>query len=98
MKNTHLRTWLFYVVMLLLFGVFTYILFQKSDVFNGLAPVRVHVVENGSGADLFKSSLLHNMAEPASMLLLQIILFLLFPVFSAIYLKKLVNLLLSVKY
>ncbi len=73
MKNTHLRTWLFYVVMLLLFGVFTYILFQKSDVFNGLAPVRVHVVENGSGADLFKSSLLHNMAEPASMLLLQII-------------------------
>ena len=72
MKNTHLRTWLFYVVMLLLFGVFTYILFQKGDAFNGLAPVKVHSV-NGSGSDMFKSSLLHNMVEPASMLLLQII-------------------------
>ena len=73
MKNTNLRTWLFYVVMLLLFAVFTYILFQKGDAFDNLAPVKIHAVHNGSGSDMFKSSLLHNMVEPASMLLLQII-------------------------
>ena len=73
MKNTSLRTWLFYVVMLVLFGVFSYILFQKGNAFDGLAPVKVHTVHSGSGSDVFKASILHNMVEPASMLLLQII-------------------------
>ena len=71
MKNTHLRTWLFYVVMLLLFGVFSYFLFIKAEVFNGLYHAKQLVT--GTGFEMFKSSLLHNLIEPASMLLLQII-------------------------
>ena len=73
MKNTQLRTWLFYIVMLALFAVFSYFLFLKAEVFNGLAPLKVHTIQNGTGLDMFKSSLLHNLVEPASMLLLQII-------------------------
>ncbi|MEI6554654.1 MAG: cation:proton antiporter [Paludibacter sp.] len=73
MKNTQLRTWLFYIVMLALFAVFTYLLFQKGEVFNGIAPLKIHSIQSGTGLDMFKSSLLHNLAEPASMLLLQII-------------------------
>ena len=73
MKNTQIRTWLFYIVMLALFAVFTYFLFLKAEVFNGLAPLKVHAIQNGTGLDMFKSSLLHNLVEPASMLLLQII-------------------------
>jgi len=73
MKNTQLRTWLFYIVMLALFAVFTYLLFQKGEIVDGLAPLKVHAVLSGSGLDMFKFSILHNLAEPASMLLLQII-------------------------
>ncbi|MEI6754961.1 MAG: cation:proton antiporter [Paludibacter sp.] len=73
MKNTQLRTWLFYIVMLALFAVFTYLLFQKGEVFNSLAPLKVHAVQQGMGLEVFKSSIFHNLAEPASMLLLQII-------------------------
>jgi len=73
MKNTHFKTWFFYVLMLIAFGVFTYILFQKGESYRGLNAIKQHVLTSESGFDLFKSSILHNMLEPASMLLLQII-------------------------
>ena len=73
MKNTHLRTWLFYAVMLILFGVFSYILIQKGESFNGLNIIKQHADNSGSGFEMFKVSLFHNLIEPASMLLLQII-------------------------
>lgn len=73
MKNTHLKTWFFYAVMLILFGILSYILFQKGEAFKGLYAVKQHVSSSGSGFELFKGSILHNLVEPASMLLLQII-------------------------
>lgn len=73
MKNSHLRTWLFYALMLISFGIFTYILFQKGEAYKGLYAIKQHVTLNGSGFDMFKGSILHNLVEPASMLLLQII-------------------------
>jgi Kef-type K+ transport system membrane component KefB len=73
MKNTHFKTWFFYVLMLIAFGVLTYILFQKGESYKGLAAVKQHAMATGSGFDLFRSSILHNLVEPASMLLLQII-------------------------
>lgn len=71
MKNKHLRTWLFYIVMLALFGVFSYFLFLNAESFKGL-----HVgkqLTTGSGFDMFRSALMHNILEPASMMLMQII-------------------------
>lgn len=59
--------------MLIAFGVLTYILFQKGESYKGLAAVKQHAMATGSGFDLFRSSILHNLVEPASMLLLQII-------------------------
>ena len=73
MKNTHFKTWFFYVLMLIAFGVFTYILFQKGESYKSLTTVKQHVLISGNGFDLFKGSILHNLLEPASMLLLQII-------------------------
>lgn len=73
MKNTHLKTWFFYALMLILFGVFSYILFKKGETFSGIHVVKQHLANDGSGFDLFKGSILHNLVEPASMLLLQII-------------------------
>jgi Kef-type K+ transport system membrane component KefB len=73
MKNTHLRTWLLYALMLTLFFIFSYFLFQKGEAFQSLGPIKIHPTINGSSFDLFKISILHNLVEPASMLLLQII-------------------------
>ena len=73
MKNTHFRTWMVYVLMLALFGIFTYVLFQKAEGFEEFKSVQVNSTATGSGLGMFKTSLLHNIAEPAAMLLLQII-------------------------
>jgi len=79
MKNTHYRTWIFYGLMLSLFCIFTYILFQNSKVFDGhlLSQTKL-ATTNQSGVTesnftMFSQSLMNNVAEPASMLLLQII-------------------------
>jgi len=73
MKNSHLKTWFFYVLMLTLFFIFSYILIQKGEVFKDLSSLKVPVAVNGYGFDLFKVSIMHNLVEPVSMLLLQII-------------------------
>ena len=79
MKNTHSRTWIFYGLMLTLFCIFTYILFQNSKSLDGqlLAQNKLSSVikygASNSDFGLFKLSILNNIAEPAAMLLLQII-------------------------
>jgi len=79
MKNTHSRTWIFYGMMLTLFCIFTYILFQNSKGFDGHLLVQnklSSVLKYGASQSdfgLFKLSLMNNIAEPAAMLLLQII-------------------------
>ncbi|MDP4239228.1 MAG: cation:proton antiporter [Bacteroidota bacterium] len=79
MKNTHLRTWTFYVLMLSLFCIFTYFLFQHGKVFDvhsiaqsKVTPAIQNVIPE-SNFSMFRQSLLNNVAEPAAMLLLQII-------------------------
>ncbi len=71
MKNSHLKTWLFYSIMLTLFAVFSYILFANAESFKSLHEVKRVAI--GSSFNIFKGSLLNNLIEPASMLLLQII-------------------------
>lgn len=79
MKNNRSKTWYFYAVMLLLFSVFTYILFQKANAFQTTARTvsnTATTLEQGSSAnsfDVFVNSISHNIAEPSAMLLLQII-------------------------
>jgi len=79
MKNTHTRTWIFYGLMLALFCIFTYILFQHGKIFDGhftghnklAMPVTAGVPIDNFG--MFRMAILNNIAEPAAMLLLQII-------------------------
>jgi len=73
MKNTHLRTWLLYALMLILFCVFSYFLIQKGKTFQSISTLKIHAVNQGDSFEMFKTSILHNLVEPASMLLLQII-------------------------
>ena len=79
MKKSPYRTWLFYGLMLVLFAVFTYILFQKAKAFqlpqNVIAQNEaINKIDPSIGNfDVFKMSIMHNVAEPAAMLLLQII-------------------------
>jgi Kef-type K+ transport system membrane component KefB len=79
MKKTHYRTWIFYGLMLILFCIFTYILFQNSKVLDGhiLAQNRLSNTLNfgasESNLSMLRQSILNNIAEPAAMLLLQII-------------------------
>jgi Kef-type K+ transport system membrane component KefB len=75
MRKNHLKTWIFYGAMLLLFVVFTYILFQSAGKYD------VHDVASKSGnptsvSENFSHFLLtvkHNMGESSAILLLQIL-------------------------
>ena len=74
MPENHLKTWLFYGTMLTLFIVFTFVLFQKSEKFE--IPATTFSVQNAvdqNSLSSFKTSLFHNIGEPAAMLLLQIL-------------------------
>ncbi len=74
MPENHLKTWLFYGTMLILFIVFTFVLFQKSEKFE--IPATTFSVQNAVDQDSlssFKTALFHNIGEPAAMLLLQIL-------------------------
>lgn len=75
MHKNHLKTWVFYGTMLIFFIVFTYVLFQKAERFELNPNVPVNT-QNLVGTDSFQSfviSTMHNVAEPAAMLLLQIL-------------------------
>jgi len=76
MAKTHFKTWTFYVLMLILFAIFTYILFQKASIFETHTANALNESAKGlplGNFNLFKISILSNIAEPAAMLLLQII-------------------------
>jgi len=75
MKNNYSKTWYFYGIMLLLFSIFTYILFQNANSFSSTANlVKNHSSDFEQGSyNVFLTSILHNIAEPSAMLLLQII-------------------------
>jgi len=75
MHKNHLKTWVFYGTMLILFIVLTYVLFQKAERFE-LNPNVAHSVQNTTETDVFQSflsSTMHNVGEPVAMLLLQIL-------------------------
>jgi Kef-type K+ transport system membrane component KefB len=78
MKKTHLKTWTFYTLMLILFCVFTYLLFLKAEGFENinslvLSGSQLNQDSQPDNFEAFKLSILYNIAEPAAMLLLQII-------------------------
>lgn len=74
MQENHLKTWIFYGTMLILFIVFSFVLFQKSDKFEISAnTVTVQNTIDTNSFNSFKTALFHNIGEPAAMLLLQIL-------------------------
>lgn len=74
MKKTQQKTWLFYGLAILVFIISCYVLFSNAE---GLSAkyVRDEIVKNSklSTFELFSQSVGHNLAEPAAMLLLQIL-------------------------
>ena len=78
MAKSHYRTWIFYILMLALFSIFTYYLFYKAGLSHGHKAITQHVIQSDPSTfwnnfQHFKTSILNNIAEPAAMLLLQII-------------------------
>lgn len=72
-KKKYSNTWFFYTIMLLLFAIFTYVLFEKASSFPTNSTSALE--HNGSidSFGIFVNSLLNHIAEPSAMLLLQII-------------------------
>lgn len=63
-----------YVIMLGLFGIFSYALIQKGDALEVLKTLKAAGQSTDkNGFELFRQSIFHNIAEPAGMILLQII-------------------------
>jgi Kef-type K+ transport system membrane component KefB len=73
MKNSKFKTWGFYALMIAFFCILAYFLFQKGETLDGIEKLASHPHPGSNGFDSFKISLLHNIAEPSAMLLLQII-------------------------
>ncbi len=76
MQKNHYKTWTFYGVMLLLFIIFTYILFQNTTKLE--LPTVVSKALNQTNTslnsfELFKTSIQHNISESVGMLMLQIL-------------------------
>ncbi len=72
MPNTQKRTWIFYSISVIVFIVLSFLLLKSAShlEYHGTPPETV-VVE--STFQLFVNSVLHNVAEPSAMLLLQIL-------------------------
>ncbi len=89
MRNNNTRTWVFYAVLLVLFIISSFILFEKSvkfDVFDSLHDSTKPLMSDS--LTVFKSSVYNNLIEPAAMLLLQIIAILLVSrIFGYIFVK-----------
>jgi Kef-type K+ transport system membrane component KefB len=71
------KVWLFYITLIVLFGVLTYVLFQKASGFS--EPGKIATVQTtelqGTSSNFvaFLANIWHNMGEPIGILLLQII-------------------------
>ncbi|HRZ98714.1 MAG TPA: cation:proton antiporter, partial [Paludibacter sp.] len=80
MQNKHLKTWLIFGAMTIIFIVLTYVLFQKAAGLNDATTIS-QISKSPNAAEnfnFFKISILHNIAEPLALLLLQIISILIF--------------------
>ena len=74
MKNKHIKTWIFYGLMLALSVVCTYLLFQRAERFDVEPAVSVATeIELSTPREMFLDSLHHNLAEDGALLLLQIV-------------------------
>ena len=75
MHNKHVKTWIFYFVMISSFIILTYVLFKNAEKFNEYVPPDVTVVSSAvtDNFDSFKLSISHNLGEPVALLLMQII-------------------------
>lgn len=73
MPKKSFRTWSFYILMTVVFAFLTYALVKEASKFSFTGESGQEIVASGSTFDAFKLSILHNLAEPAAMLLMQII-------------------------
>lgn len=73
MLKNQIKTWTFYGTMLIVFIVLSYFLFQSAEGFGHHSAVKISSGPDTSHFSHFLTSLQHNLAEPAAMLLLQII-------------------------
>ncbi len=74
MKRKPVNTWTLNLMLLVVFGGLSYLIFNKAAVFDVYATDNSLQQHNTLGlTDTFKHTVLHNLTEPASMLLLQII-------------------------
>lgn len=74
MNNKHVKTWFFYGSILILFVIFTYFLFQSAEKFEVDPGVNLTTeAETTTPLRMFLDTLLHNLAEPGALLLLQIV-------------------------
>lgn len=75
MHSKHVRTWIFYFVMISSFIILTYMLFKNAEKFNEYVPSDMTAVSLGltDNLDSFKQSIYHNLGEPVALLLMQII-------------------------
>lgn len=74
MQQNQRKTWFFYGTIVTAFFVLSYFLFQSAEKFD--TPETHKLAQNAANTDtfqLFISSVSHNIAEPAAMLLLQIL-------------------------
>ena len=78
MKSKNIKTWLFYALLMLSFGIIAYFFVRKGqllDVLMESGHKAISNINNGNSQNflLFKQNTLKNLSEPASLLLLQLI-------------------------
>jgi Kef-type K+ transport system membrane component KefB len=79
MKRSPLNIWLLYAILIAFFGFLAYLLFEKGGTLNNLNLIATNNGEASvSSWGNFKDTIGENLAEPAAMLLLQIISILIF--------------------
>ena len=74
MQKKHVRTWIFYIVMIGSFIILTFLLFKNAEKFSVYVPeIKDAGTAISSNFDSFRNSLSYNLGEPVAMLLMQII-------------------------
>ncbi len=78
MKNKHLKTWLFYALLLITFGIIAYVLVKRGQTLDTLLEKGNETIDNlhhknWESFNIFRKNTYHNLTEPAAMLLLQLI-------------------------
>ncbi len=74
MKNKPINSWMLNLMLLVVFGGLSYLIFNKAEAFDTFSST--HDLSNHQQLtviEMAKNSIFHNLAEPASILLLQII-------------------------